>query len=274
MVRAAETRRAVKAALDVATSLGLEADDAVMLQNANKLALRLLPADVMARVSPVDEQDAAMEVELARRLGAAGCPVAVLDPRVEPGVYERDGFVVTLWTYYAPVQETKPAEYARALHRLHEGMRGIDMAVPRFTDRAGQALQLVTDPGRTPDLPGPDREFLAETLTAAVRSITGRGAPEQVLHGEPHPGNVLGTADGPRFVDFETCCRGPVEFDLAHAPEEVGAFYPGTDHELLRDCRVLMLAMVTAWRWNRHDQFPGGHELRTEWLGYVREAVA
>src|SRR5690606_33052627 len=75
MVRAAETRRAVKAALDVATSLGLEADDAVMLQNANKLALRLLPADVMARVSPVDEQDAAMEVELARRLGAAGCPV-------------------------------------------------------------------------------------------------------------------------------------------------------------------------------------------------------
>lgn len=39
-----------------------------------------------------------------------------------------------------------------------------------------------------------------------------------MLHGEPHPGNVLATADGLLFVGFETCCRGPVEFDLAQEP--------------------------------------------------------
>ncbi len=28
-------------------------------------------------------------------------------------------------------------------------------------------------------------------------------------------------------MDLATCCRGPVEFDLAHAPEEVAEHYEG-----------------------------------------------
>ena len=46
------------------------------------------------------------------------------------------------------------------------------------------------------------------------------------------------------FIDFETCCRGPVEFDLAHVPEAVTASYGHIDEELLLECRVLVLAMV------------------------------
>jgi hypothetical protein len=48
-------------------------------------------------------QVALFEIELAQRLAESGSPVAALEPRVEPRVYERDGFVVTLWTYYEPV---------------------------------------------------------------------------------------------------------------------------------------------------------------------------
>ena len=70
------------------------------------------------------------------------------------------------------------------------------------------------------------------------RAISDRGAAEQLLHGEPHPGNVLSTKNGPLFIDLETCCRGPVEFDLAHVPEEVSEHYPGADQELLRECRM------------------------------------
>ena len=58
--------------------------------------------------------------------------------------------------------------------------------------------------------------------------------------------------------DLETCCLGPVEFDIAHAPTEVGEHYPGADQDLLDLCRILMRAMVTAWRWDREDQFPTG----------------
>ena len=96
---------------------------------------------------------------------------------------------------------------------------------------------------------------------------------EQLLHGEPHPGNVLRTQHGLRFIDLETCCRGPVEFDLAHAPDAVSAHYPDADQDLLRACRVLMLAMIATWRWDRDDQLPNGRRLGTEWLSQLRAAV-
>lgn len=58
----------------------------------------------------------------------------------------------------------------------------------------------------------------------------------RLLRGEPHPGNLLKTDSGILFVDLETGCRGPVEYDLAHVPEEVSARYPDVDPELLSDC--------------------------------------
>ena len=103
--------------------------------------------------------------------------------------------------------------------------------------------------------------------------IGDRGAAEQLLHGEPHPGNVLTTQDGLRFIDLETCCRGPVEFDLAHAPEDVSAHYPGVDRDVLRACRILVLAMITTWRWELGDQLPHGRQLATEWLSQIRAAL-
>jgi hypothetical protein len=77
--------RAVGTARAVAEAAGLGVDDAVVLHNSNKLALRLRPADVFARVAPVGEEVAEFEIELARRLGEVGSPVAALEPRVEPG---------------------------------------------------------------------------------------------------------------------------------------------------------------------------------------------
>ncbi len=94
--------RAVAAAKSTASSLGLTADEAIVLHNSNKLTLRLLPCDVLARVAPVAHQVAQFELSLAQQLLESGCPVAALEPRVEPRVYEREGFVVTLWTYYEP----------------------------------------------------------------------------------------------------------------------------------------------------------------------------
>ncbi len=195
---------------------------------------------------------------------------------MEPRVYERDGFVVTLWTYYEPAtpREVSPADYANALERLHAGMRTLDVPTPHFTDRVEQAQQLVASRDHTPALADADRELLGDTLRSLRQAIGERGAAEQLLHGEPHPGNVLSTKNGPLFIDLETCCRGPVEFDLAHVPEEVSEHYPDVDQDLLRECRILVLAMVAAWRWDRGDQFPNGRQLGTEWLSQLRAASA
>ncbi|MEU4876478.1 aminoglycoside phosphotransferase family protein [Streptomyces sp. NPDC021608] len=274
-MQAQERVRAVAAARAIAAALGLAADHVTVLHDSNKLTVRLLPGDVVARVAPVAHQVARFEVDLARRLAASGCPVALLDPRVEPRVHERDGFVVTLWTFHQPVasREVSPPDYARALERLHAGMRRIDVPAPHFTDRVEEAQRLVADPGRTPELSAPDRELLDGALRSLRRVVEGHGGAEQLLHGEPHPGNVLATAHGVVFVDFETCCRGPVEFDLAHAPEAVDRHVPGVDEHLLRACRVLVTTMVTTWRWDRDDRFPDGRRLGVEGIARIRAAL-
>jgi thiamine kinase-like enzyme len=181
--------------------------------------------------------------------------------------------VVTLWTYYEPLspREVSPADYADALERLHAGMRKIDVTTPHFTDRVAEAQQLVASRDRTPALADADRELLGHTLRSLRRAIGDRGAAEQLLHGEPHPGNVLRTKTGPLFIDLETCCRGPVEFDLAHVPEEVSERYPDADQELLRECRILVLAMVAAWRWDPGDHLPNGQRAARELLNALRE---
>jgi Phosphotransferase enzyme family len=273
-MQASELSRAVAAATSTASSLDLTVVDASILHDSNKLSLRLLPCDVLARVAPLTHQAGLeSEVELAQRLAESGCPVAALEPRVEPRVYERDGFVLTLRTFYEPVtsQVVSPADYADALGRLHAGMRELDVPTPHFTDRVHSAQQLVASRDRTPALTDADRKLLGDTLRD-LRGVIGERGGEQVLHGEPHPGNLLATKNGLLFIDLETCCRGPVEFDLAHAPEEVSEHYPGIDQDLLRECRILVLAMITTWRWDRADQLPNGRLLGTEWLSQIRAA--
>lgn len=270
-MKAADIPRAVAAAVSTATAFGLGVDDAVVLHDSNRIAVRLVPCDVLARVAHVAYQAGAeFEVEVAARLAETDSPVA--EPRAEPRVHARDGFAVTLWKYYEPVpsQDLTPAEYARALERLHAGMRQVDVPAPHFTDRVAQAQRLVDTPARTPELDETGRELLSDTLTRLSRTIVDHGADEQLLHGEPHPGNVLRTTKGPLFIDLETCCRGPVEFDIAHAPEQVGEHYPTADPDLLRQCRLLTLAIATTWRWDRNDQLPNGRRLGIQWLNQIR----
>jgi hypothetical protein len=271
-VEAELVSRALVAATAVAGGQGLPVNNAVVIHSSNKLALRLLPCDVFARVAPLGHQVAALEVELAQRLAAVASPVAALEPRVEPRVYERDGFAVTLWTYHeATPDHYSPADYADALWRLHGGMRVVEVATPHFMERVAAAERLVTNRHGTPALSEGDRHLLLDTLHSAGQQIHSRGASEQLLHGEPHAGNLLSAQDGLLFIDFETCCRGPVEFDVAHVPDEVSVHYPDVDRVLLQACRRLVLAMVAAWRWDIRDELPNGNQHGRDILTLLRE---
>lgn len=264
--------RAIAAATSVAASLDLPVDDAIVLHDSNRVALRLMPCDVLARVAPMGHEAAHLEVGLTQLLAEAGCPVGLLEPRVDPLVYTRDGFTVTLWVYYEPVTpHVSPADYAKALELLHAGMREVDVPSPRFTDRIAEAEAIVANADLSPELADADRAFLSGTLGNLRRTIEARGAVEQLLHGEPHPGNVLSTTNGPLVIDLETYCRGPVEFDLAHVPEAVCEHYPNVDQALLDECRQLVLAMCAAWRWDVGDELPNGRRFGEEFLRLLRE---
>lgn len=270
-MKTSDVTRAIEAATSVAESLDLPADSAIVLHNSNKLALRLSPCNVLARVTHVGQEVAQLEVDRAQRLIGVGCPVGTLEPHVDPLVYACDGFAVTLWTYYESVTpQLLDVDYAKAMEQLHAGMRRVEMASLSFTDRIAEAAHVVAHPNLSPELAEADRLFLGSRLGSLRRAIEDRGAAEQLLHGEPHPGNVLSARDGPLFIDFETICRGPVEFDLAHVPEAVCEHYPGVDHELVAEFRELILAMVAAWRWELGDEFPNRRRWGQEFLRALR----
>ena len=263
--------RATEAASSCARELGLQVDDVVVVHNSNMLALRLLPCDVFARTAIVGQEVAAFEVGIAQSLGAVRAPVASLDPRVEPRAYERDDFVVTFWTYYDAVADTaSPAEYANALQRLHAAMQRIEVEAPNFTERIADAEGLLTDRHQTPALDEADRTLLLDTLRGGRQALSSRVRADQLLHGEPHEGNLLDTRNGPLFIDLETCCRGPIEFDVAHVPDEVSVRYPGLDPVLLQESRRIVLAMVAAWRWDVRDEFPDGRRHGLNLLARLR----
>jgi len=260
--------------MSTASELGLTAEDAPVLHNSNRVALRLMPGDILARVAgPAHAQVASLEVEVARRLAKAGAPVAVVAPRLGHHVHERDGFWISFWTYYDSVAPptVEPHAYAGGLQRLHAGLRALDVVTPHFTDRVTEAQELVASRDQTPELTGADRRLLNSTLRDITQAIAHRGAAEQILHGEPHPGNLLNTTKGPLFIDFETVCRGPVEFDLAHVPDAVSDCYPGLDHDLLRECRALVVAMVAAWRFDLRDRLPNGRRAGLQLLDALRQ---
>ena len=161
-MKASQVRRAVAAASSTAADLHQAVDRTTVLHNSNRLAVHLLPCDLLARVAPGAQRTAPFEVELAQRLAETGSPVGLLTPRVAPRVYVRDGFDVTLWTYYEPLTPPPaaiPAAYASALERLHAGMRTLHVTTPHFTDRVAEAQRLVASRDLTPALGEADREL-------------------------------------------------------------------------------------------------------------------
>jgi hypothetical protein len=183
-MQAAEGRRARVAAMSTASALGLAVDDAVVLSDSNRLVLRLMPCDVVARIAPVGYRvfssagGSQREVEVVQRLAEADGPVAVLEPRVEPRVVVRDGFEIAMWTYFEPVQhqDVSPDDYADAVERLHHAMRQVSVKTPHFTDRVADVQRCFARRDDTPDLTDEDRELLVHTIGSLTQSIVDRGA--------------------------------------------------------------------------------------------------
>lgn len=144
-------------------------------------------------------------------------------------------------------------------------------------DRVAAAQRLVDDAANTAEIPSGDRALIGSTLRDASLAVRAGAAHEQLLHGEPHRDNVARSKTGLLFFDFETCCRGPVEFDVAHAilvdgrpPTEVADLYPGADPGLVRQCWHLTLALASAWRFEPEDDLPNGARRAVDWVRQLR----
>ena len=257
---------AIEAAVKVATAFGVQVKEPVPLRSTNNTVVWLRPTRVVAKIGVGRHRRLADELQVALELSVLGGPAAAPASEIPQLVHRRDGFEITFWRYYPQPPgglTISSLHLAGALRRLHASLEAISPGtrarLPSFLEELGAVRVLLTDASRLELLSERDRLLLLHAFDrlAAELQTTMRSSLQRLIHGSPHRRNVL-LADGePRFIDFETVCVGPIEWDLAHLGPEVALDYgEALNKRLERACRDMTSVKTAAWCWadaNRGD---------------------
>jgi len=277
---AAERRhRALQAALSVARAHRVPVEAPRILQDWNDTIVHLAPAPVVARVrtSWLDdrpEETFERELAIAAHVVCRGAPVVAPTRVPPPGPHREHGSVLAFWE----LAEELPGpvdgrEAGSALRALHDALADFPGALPPLREQLDRAQALADEPVALPALADEDRRLLADRL----RDLRGRfgalGLAERPLHGGPHSANLLRTPRGPRWIDLDTACRGPLEWDLAHLPESAAQAFPEANPEALAVARDLLSAVVAVWCWRTYGRAPEVDEAARFHLRRLRRGV-
>jgi len=218
------TRAGVAAAIAVGDRFGLPTGDPEVLHFKSNVLVRLGP--VVARVPATTRfaradpsawlrRDVALSTYLTER------DVLVVSPTTDPpaGPHFADGLPVTLWHYtpHEPGDTLSPREVASSLARVHSALADYPGELPEL----GPAQDIRTLLDRHGSFMGGATPRLYEELERIVAFLPdGEARP---LHGDAHSGNVVATAAGPCWLDFEDTWRGPLGWDLAVLQMDLGA---------------------------------------------------
>jgi Ser/Thr protein kinase RdoA (MazF antagonist) len=192
----------------------------------------------------------ARELRVAAHLAERGAPVVAPARDVAAGPHHWGAVTLTLWQYAQAVGDRalEPSEVAAALTAVHEALRDFPSALPFFGLELDDARRLL-QPDRSPALAVADRSLLLSVIdelkVELPRLVTGT----RPLHGSPHLGNWLRTPEGLLLLDFETACRGPIEWDLAALDNVAVKLFPGVDRDLIALLRRMRSVCVAAKCW-------------------------
>ena len=213
--------RAVRAAVDVAAGAGLDVGAPTILSDKSNLIVHLAPAPVVARVSTTTgtvRQGRAWldrEAAVAGYLASAGAPVVPPSPALAPGTHERDGLAMTFWEHVEERDgDLDPERAGRALHDCHEALAGFtgDLPVHGTLREAEDNLERLIDAGTLdPD----DGDLLRAVSAVVIDGIDRTDLPLRPVHGDAHLGNVVNSAAGPLWNDWEDAHRSSLEWDHA-----------------------------------------------------------
>lgn len=256
---------AVAAVTELCRGHGLEVAPAVIADRSN-LVLRLHPEPLVARVAMatsmarVGMEWLRREVEIARFLD--GLPVTRPASTIEAGPHEIGGLVVSFWELETVRGTIDAREAGRALAACHRALaRYPHDRVPRLG--GWEEARAVKDRGG-PTLRPDERSRIDRAWDEAERVVERalvRTASLQAVHGDAHLGNVMATARGTLWTDWEDAFLGPVEWDLAclrsraelfgedrEAIEAACAAYDGElDHALVRELSLVRNLQVIVW---------------------------
>jgi hypothetical protein len=246
--------RALNAALTAAHEAGIDNSSPVLLQNTNHAVFWLRPHPVIAKVSTRLGAGARLQLEhtVAVELAALAAPIATplehVRPWVDPGA--AGDSVVTLWNRLESVPKglSGDSDVGASLRALHSALAQCRTALPdvRLLWHAarhaldGDAIGLVR-------LGSGDRDFLRAAFDDLVQRVDADTWTPSALHGEPHDGNVLATPTGLRWIDLETVCRGPLEWDAVFLTPDARDGFDDLDAERVAVLDALKSACVATW---------------------------
>jgi hypothetical protein len=261
---AAEKRRglALEAAVSVVESLGVFAERPVILADSNNTIVWLAPAPIVAKVGTSHFQDAKLEsltreLAVAAHLSRLGAPIVAPAGVLSPGPHRRRELTLTLWQHVEPIGAVvlEPAEAAAVLSAVHEALAAFPGPLPPFDLELADARRLLL-PLRSPILPEPDRHFLLSVIDELEEALVGRACAARPLHGSPHAGNWVRTTEALLLLDFETACRGPLEWDLAALDDATVQLFADVDLELVVLLRRMRSVCVAAKCWVEPNRAP------------------
>lgn len=208
-----------RSACEVAEANGLRFGQAIVLQNLSNVIIHLAPTSVVARVSTttgtvrVGDAWFAREVAVARHLTAAGAPIIPLSSAIDPGPHQHLGLVLSFWEFVQILNEPfDPHQAGRALRTCHVALQDFQETLPILA-LISEAQQLLDQLIAEAEFNAADVEMLLHISQRVAHQM--QQLPMQPLHGDPHSGNVLNTAHGVLWTDWEDVMLGPVEWDLA-----------------------------------------------------------
>jgi thiamine kinase-like enzyme len=250
-----KSMRPEAAAVAIASRFGLRVTAPVCLADSNNVIVWLAPSPVVAKVGTGHHHALSLELRVAQHLVRMGAPVVSPATELPQQVHHVGGFVATFWQYRRHDRtEVHPEILAMALAALHEALATYPGALPSFEEELHRFGQVLSQPQRSPALDDTDRNLLLVALDRFRMELASCATDRRALHGSPHSSNVLVMRGQPQFIDFETVCQGPLEWDLAHAAREVVAAYPGGfDSEVHGWCAALVSVKTAAWCWARID---------------------
>jgi len=270
--------RAMRAAAELATRLGIAGVAPVLLNDSNNVSVRLAPRPLVARMSGAAGESgtkAARELAVARHLADKGAPVVPPAIELPAGPHLVDGLTVTLWRFveHRPAEESDGVDAARALRAVHEALADCPGVLPPFGDTSCRARALLDDPSALPALAPADRLFLVATHDRIAGELAAFVMPTHPIHGDAHLGNVLITANGPRWTDFETACLGPREWDIGFLPDVDPTPFADIDRDLFEALADLRSLCVAVWCFALYD-VPEKREAADFHLGWLKERAA
>ncbi|MBE9211520.1 aminoglycoside phosphotransferase family protein [Plectonema cf. radiosum LEGE 06105] len=272
--RKALTNRAVAASVAVAAKHDITVDEPKILADAYSVRVHLQPAPIVVRVStltPILRYPIASwllrEIAVAEFLAAKDTPVVPPSDLLPSGVHSHDGLFMTFWQYVPRVSDIIPdsGTVGKMLAELHAVLKDypgeLPLLAPPFNDipRGIERLQQVGN-----ILSAEDLQLLRETYDTSIGKFNNSRVPLQPLHGDAHAYNLIPTAKGLVWNDFEDTCMGSVSWDLINLDDAGRKAYSDIpDLEMLEIYQTLRKIHGIVWVFSLSPEFP-------DWVEYAQ----